>query len=358
MCNYNVPSFSIGYPVVTLGFGFKSYVGYRIRQRKQREVAKENEFYMQLLQQALPQLDESKTSTLPKQQEDSSASGVIEHSSDSTKEQNFASLSITSSVSSSPLQQSTTNAVHNSYNKSAQNNNASHTGNSYKTCFNLFSSLTSNGSLTNHGTTNMSNGIGHSQHNNNALNSGGSSSHKGNRKSLDKDCSRNDNINSNSCKDFSNNLVLPSKNHMPSYLQNNTGSLAGTSYSKSSVADLKSDKELINTSGASCKDKNNGFENSVSSKSIDNNNKSVQSGKHQNNYSNSESTTSLVTGSTKHSNNNLDENSISGSSSCHNSSKEQQHIRSQHKSHQNSNNSNYDVYSNEPTETSEKVKSK
>lgn len=45
----------IGYPVVTLGFGFKSYVGYKMRQRKQREVAKENEFYMQLLQQALPQ---------------------------------------------------------------------------------------------------------------------------------------------------------------------------------------------------------------------------------------------------------------------------------------------------------------
>lgn len=45
---------SIGYPVVTLGFGVKSYVGYRIRHRKQREVAKENEFYMQLLQLALP----------------------------------------------------------------------------------------------------------------------------------------------------------------------------------------------------------------------------------------------------------------------------------------------------------------
>lgn len=45
---------SIGYPVVTLGFGVKSYVGYRIRHRKQREVAKENEFYMQLLQFALP----------------------------------------------------------------------------------------------------------------------------------------------------------------------------------------------------------------------------------------------------------------------------------------------------------------
>lgn len=51
----------IGYPVVTLGFGFKSYVGFRMRQRKQRDVAKENEFYMQLLQQALPV--ESQTST-------------------------------------------------------------------------------------------------------------------------------------------------------------------------------------------------------------------------------------------------------------------------------------------------------
>lgn len=48
----------IGYPVVTLGFGFKSYVGYRIRQRKQREVAKDNDFYMQLLLEALPK-DES-----------------------------------------------------------------------------------------------------------------------------------------------------------------------------------------------------------------------------------------------------------------------------------------------------------
>ncbi|KAJ8680515.1 hypothetical protein QAD02_016302 [Eretmocerus hayati] len=44
----------IGYPVVTLGFGFKSYVGYRMRQKKQKDVAKENEFYLQLLQQALP----------------------------------------------------------------------------------------------------------------------------------------------------------------------------------------------------------------------------------------------------------------------------------------------------------------
>ena len=46
--------FSIGYPVVTLGFGFKSYVGYRMRQRRQREVQKENEYYYQFLREALP----------------------------------------------------------------------------------------------------------------------------------------------------------------------------------------------------------------------------------------------------------------------------------------------------------------
>ncbi|KAJ6647193.1 Macoilin-2 [Pseudolycoriella hygida] len=53
----------IGYPVTTLGFGFKTYVGFRIRQRKQREVAKENQFYMQLLQQALPQEEASDDTT-------------------------------------------------------------------------------------------------------------------------------------------------------------------------------------------------------------------------------------------------------------------------------------------------------
>lgn len=40
--------------MVTLTFGFKSYVSYRMRLRRQKEVAKENEFYVELLQQALP----------------------------------------------------------------------------------------------------------------------------------------------------------------------------------------------------------------------------------------------------------------------------------------------------------------
>jgi len=44
----------IGYPVVTLGFGFKSYVGYRMKQRRQKEIQKENETYYSLLREALP----------------------------------------------------------------------------------------------------------------------------------------------------------------------------------------------------------------------------------------------------------------------------------------------------------------
>ncbi|RZF43465.1 hypothetical protein LSTR_LSTR001726 [Laodelphax striatellus] len=61
----------IGYPVVTLGFGFKSYVGFRMRQRKQRDVAKENEFYMQLLMQALP-IEQQPQQQPPQQQQTAS----------------------------------------------------------------------------------------------------------------------------------------------------------------------------------------------------------------------------------------------------------------------------------------------
>ncbi|XP_013390620.1 macoilin [Lingula anatina] len=44
----------IGYPVVTLGFGFKSYISYKLRLRKQKDVQADNDFYMQLLRNALP----------------------------------------------------------------------------------------------------------------------------------------------------------------------------------------------------------------------------------------------------------------------------------------------------------------
>jgi len=45
---------SIGYPMVTLGFGFKSYVSYKLRLKKQKEIQKQNEFHMQLIAKALP----------------------------------------------------------------------------------------------------------------------------------------------------------------------------------------------------------------------------------------------------------------------------------------------------------------
>ncbi|BFZ10016.1 hypothetical protein BsWGS_13056 [Bradybaena similaris] len=70
----------IGYPVVTLGFGFKSYVSYRMRLRRQKVIHKENDFYLQILQQALPaeiQYSESKPKALPlKSEEDVNSNGV------------------------------------------------------------------------------------------------------------------------------------------------------------------------------------------------------------------------------------------------------------------------------------------
>uniref|UniRef100_A0A023F247 Macoilin n=1 Tax=Triatoma infestans TaxID=30076 RepID=A0A023F247_TRIIF len=71
----------IGYPVVTLGFGFKSYVSYRIRQRRQRDIRKENGFYMNLLSQALPiealQSSNQQTSLPEKTKGGSESNGVL-----------------------------------------------------------------------------------------------------------------------------------------------------------------------------------------------------------------------------------------------------------------------------------------
>lgn len=74
--------FSIGYPVVTLGFGFKGYVSYRLRLRTQHEVQKENEFYYQLIKQALPIDIRDSQSYLPiaqKEKESNSKSSFIAH---------------------------------------------------------------------------------------------------------------------------------------------------------------------------------------------------------------------------------------------------------------------------------------
>ncbi|XP_076466797.1 macoilin-like [Babylonia areolata] len=69
----------IGYPVVTLGFGFKSYISYRLRLRRQKVVQKENEFYMQILQQALPpemQYSDKPKALPPKSEEEVISNGV------------------------------------------------------------------------------------------------------------------------------------------------------------------------------------------------------------------------------------------------------------------------------------------
>ncbi|XP_050392701.1 macoilin-1 [Patella vulgata] len=70
----------IGYPVVTLGFGFKSYISYRLRLRRQKVVQKENDFYTQLLSQSLPlelqyNADKHKALT-PKPEEEVISNGV------------------------------------------------------------------------------------------------------------------------------------------------------------------------------------------------------------------------------------------------------------------------------------------
>jgi hypothetical protein len=44
----------IGYPMVTLGFGFKSYLSYKLRLKRQKEIQKQNEFHTQLIAKALP----------------------------------------------------------------------------------------------------------------------------------------------------------------------------------------------------------------------------------------------------------------------------------------------------------------
>lgn len=61
----------IGYPVVTLGFGFKSYVQYRLQLRTQREVQKKNDFYFELLRKALPLEQQQPQNALPSSEKNS-----------------------------------------------------------------------------------------------------------------------------------------------------------------------------------------------------------------------------------------------------------------------------------------------
>ncbi|XP_026741907.1 macoilin-1-like [Trichoplusia ni] len=68
----------VGYPVVTLGFGAKALLAHRLRQRRQRHVRAMNEFYFQLMRDALPEtaVDQTQSQQQPQQQA-STKEGVV-----------------------------------------------------------------------------------------------------------------------------------------------------------------------------------------------------------------------------------------------------------------------------------------
>lgn len=173
--------------MVTLGFGFKSYVGYRIRQRKQREVAKDNDFYMQLLQEALPK-DESTANGADSQSSTAAAGMAADHGQQDhqlapTKEMvvsvavTTTTLTTTTTTSATVIQQSNTNGHHHHHNnnhhnssKNAQSHVNGHAGGGSGSSSAVVTATTSsNGSST------MNGGVNHSKHTH--------------RKSLDKDSS-------------------------------------------------------------------------------------------------------------------------------------------------------------------------
>lgn len=172
---------------MTLGFGFKSYVNYQLRQRKQRDVSKENLFFVKLLQDALPvedppaALDESSASSIAA----ISSSGVSDvagiFGADSTTRdqqqlvpvQHSASLQLASqhqpqhSINSSHQNHSNTHPKH------AQSSQSSKTGSSTPT-----SSPPANGSANHYSHSNGSVGA--------ATNTNGQPHHRPNRRSCDK----------------------------------------------------------------------------------------------------------------------------------------------------------------------------
>ncbi|XP_052808985.1 macoilin-like isoform X2 [Mya arenaria] len=93
----------IGYPVVTLGFGFKTYVSYKLRLRKQKDVQKDNEFYIKLIQQALPPelQNVEKQKALPAKSEEEGISVLpIDEKSSTSSADKTAANTVTQSTSS------------------------------------------------------------------------------------------------------------------------------------------------------------------------------------------------------------------------------------------------------------------
>lgn len=183
----------IGYPVVTLGFGFKSYVGYRIRQRKQREVAKDNDFYMQLLLEALPK-DEPASSTTGGSAETNVSSDQQQHQQDHQlppTQQKELSVTVATAIQSNNSSSSNGGGVggsgaqnhhhHHHSNKNAQSHNKSQS--------NVTSTSHVNGHAGGGGGGSNSTATSNSSSGSNAMNGGVNHSKHLHRKSLDKESS-------------------------------------------------------------------------------------------------------------------------------------------------------------------------
>ncbi|XP_052903232.1 macoilin-like [Anopheles moucheti] len=255
----------IGYPVVTLGFGFKSYVGYRIRQRKQREVAKDNDFYMQLLQEALPKEESralepladgtapvgtggSEPPTTPKEL-------VAVAMSNNNNSLNNSSSSTTNNRSDTGQHNHHNHQHHNHQQQQQHHTNHSKSTQSYKSS--TSSSVTTGhanghvgggGSSPSSSSSTMNGGLNHSSHQQQ-----GSSKH---RKSLDKDSSTSSNSSSNSSSNFNAGVKMNGGSGGAFYLPqtttfqqsgNNGSSSSSSSNSSNSVSTTISTKEISNT---------------------------------------------------------------------------------------------------------------
>uniref|UniRef100_A0A182YA68 Uncharacterized protein n=1 Tax=Anopheles stephensi TaxID=30069 RepID=A0A182YA68_ANOST len=204
----------IGYPVVTLGFGFKSYVGYRIRQRKQREVAKDNDFYMQLLQEALPKEESKALEPLPDANETAAQKDLVPVAATSS---NPNSLNNSSSSSGGAASNRSDTGQHNNHHHNHHNHNHHHHNHQQqqqhhashsKSTQSYKSSSSSSAASTTHANGHVGSGSSPSASSSSAMNGSvnhsshqqqGSSKH---RKSLDKDSSASSNASSNSSSTF------------------------------------------------------------------------------------------------------------------------------------------------------------
>ncbi|KAK2179211.1 hypothetical protein NP493_506g02063 [Ridgeia piscesae] len=121
LTHFQFLSCSIGYPVVTLGFGFKSYVSYRLRLRKQKEVQKENEFYNQLLREALPPelQNPEKHKALPSKSQEEVISNGVTPSPTATTTTSATALHTTSQTTTASTRKSSSSKVESNNSNSA-----------------------------------------------------------------------------------------------------------------------------------------------------------------------------------------------------------------------------------------------